>query len=838
MQRLDLNGTYQLQSLEHQASIAHMLAPEFVPEGWLDSHVPEDVRTVLRRNGLITGHYYGKDVDAERWIDDQDWVYYRTFYADGSLTGARHALHFEGIDTLAEIYLNGVRIGDCENMHIRHSFDVTGHLVCGGLNRLIVRVLSPIRTIEHMDRTGLYPQEDTSRLLIRKSQMNYGWDFSGHCLTTGIWKDVYLESRTHERLEDVFLATEKLEDGQAFLRLQLSASGSDEGYEVEFSMMYEDRPVLTTAGSVKEMADCRLTVVDPHLWWPRPYGRADLYQVRATLKYNGESVDEQRFSFGIRTVELRQDPLPDGGRTFIFVVNGKPIFVRGANWVPANAVYAEIQDRDYDFYIREAVQANLSMLRIWGGGIYESDYFFDLCDRNGIMIFQDFMLACGIYPQDDRFLALVHREAVQIVRKYRNRASLVMWSGDNEVDQAYWWYDLQDHFQENKVNRIAVAEAVRETDPTRPFLVSSPGSPFTEEVGGDDPNSPVQGDMHIYLTRFHPESEYYYKKLTEFVPRFMSEYGFSSLPGKDTYGKFNFYKQPLHVERNPWLGELAHLEQLGEQQAYDELIYATQYTHAQALKYWIEYMRSFKWTCGGTLYWKFNDPVAPNRPDMLFPTLMSAVDFYGKRKMAFYYSKRAYEDIILAFREDQAGNLTIAACNETEHAYTGNLRLSLWDYQGQTDVIWDKWCKIFQDSADVLATFTKEEIEGFASRHAYLKAEFLSDSLQLDNRYPFQEIAQFLQVKLPETKLSVTASTRDGHIEIAIATQRYAQDVRLDLFPMHEQAEFTDNCFDLDAGSKRIVRMTDFAGDLKEARLRVKAHNSPAVILDLCELLF
>lgn len=532
MNKIDLTGPYKLKYYEYGTfQIQEAASSDFYPNDWLETIVPEDVRTVLRRYGYIEGHYYGKDLNKERWIEEKDWIYYRSFSLPKNPVPKKTSLYFEGIDTISKIWINGIYLGMSNNMFLEYSFDVTQSLLWGEENHLVVQVLSPVKYTEAFDRTGIYPKTDTTRLLLRKSQMNWGWDFCGHCLTTGIWKPVTLKCEDHASLKTVLLATEKLHENKAMLHLQCEIQGKGKGSDWErFFITLEfmgDGPILCWKFSATQAACSSFFLEDPRPWWPRPYGEPFLYKVRVRLYDGANLLDEKNFRFGIRTIQLIQER--DGlGRSFLFSINGKRIFIRGANWVPLNCIYGEIRDEDYEQPMKRVVDSHISMLRIWGGGIYEAPHFLDLCDENGIMVFQDMMLACGIYPQDDAFLQTIYEEAKYIVRQNYNRACIVLWSADNELDEAYRWEDLLEHFRENKVNRLAVKEGVTKQDPYRPFLVSSPASPFEEEKGGDDPNSDLQGDMHLYLTRFEKDQPFYYKKLLEYKPRFMSEFGFSS----------------------------------------------------------------------------------------------------------------------------------------------------------------------------------------------------------------------------------------------------------------------------------------------------------------------
>lgn len=836
MKKIDLDGVYKLKRLDYGTDIGFVFADDFYPAGYLDANVPGDVRTALKAYGLIDGYYLGKDLDRERWIEESDWLYVRDFYCERELEGKENLLCFEGIDTLAQVWLNGVCVGNTDNMFLEYRFDVGTVLRYGAWNTLAVKVISPVESQKDVDRSGIYPQEDTTRMLLRKSQMNWGWDFCGHCLTGGIWKSVRIQSRDHAILGTVRFRTKRMEEKRAVLEAELAADRyapyrEKTDLEARIELCYGEEKVTTARLSLNEPVCTELAVENPRLWWPRPYGEAALYDITVLLYEDGRLVDEQRLRFGIRTVVLKQDRLLEGGRSFLLEVNGKKIFVRGANWVPLNCVYGEIEEEEYDFYFKRVTESNLSMLRVWGGGIYEPDHFFDLCDENGVMVFQDFMLACGIFPQNDDFLDRVSKEVASVVERYYNRTSLVLWSADNELDEAYLWYGMQEHFKENRVNRIGVQRAVKEHDPYRPFLVSSPCSPFEEEEGGDEANSCLQGDMHIYLTRFVKDSEYYYRKLLEFVPRFMSEYGFSSLPVDDTYHAFNFYGKKPDLMANPWLGELPWLKELSETGSAEDIIYMTQFTHAQALKYWIEYLRACKWTCGGSLYWKFNDPIAPGRENMLFPTLMSVIDFERRPKLAYYYAKRAYEDVILAFREEEEG-LALYGCSEEDCACQGALTVEALDYRGNVHGVWKNDAVIAADAATRLLTLSAEELAKLDRTTAYLRAEMECGGRKLVNRFSLLEIGEFDQVKMPQAKLSVSVGyPGENRVEILLETDQYAQDVMISV--QDTDVFFSDNAFCMDARSRTVCALEFEGGGWCGKRLRVKAWNADAVVVVL-----
>lgn len=829
MKHMTLDGMYKLKYFEHGAfRIEDVMRDGFFPGDWIDANVPEDVRTTLRRYGYLSGYYYDKDLDQERWIDEKDWVYLRSFTPDERLRGHACALCLKGVDTLARVWLNGTLLGECQNMFRTYTFPVGGALRFGQENRLVIQVLSPLGGTAHLSRAGIYPEDDATRMLLRKSQMNWGWDFCGHCLTAGLWKPVLLQTCDEPALDDVHLTTTALDAAQATLHFSCGALRCDPNAAVELQLSADGVPVYTRRLSIDEARDFSFALSHPRPWWPRPYGAPFLYDVCVRLLQNGVTVDKTSFRFGLRTVELLQQQ-EAGGRSFVLQINGRRLFVRGANWVPLNCVYAEMQPEDYDRAFARVLDSNLSMLRVWGGGIYESEHFLDLCDEHGVMVFQDMMLACGIFPQDEAFLREVYEEVCEVVRQNYNRTCIVLWSADNELDEAYRWYDKLPEFPSNRVNREAVRRAVQENDASRPFLVSSPCSPFVDEAGAEDPNSDLQGDIHLYLTRFQKGDEYYYKKILEYRPRFLSEYGFSSLPSEPSYSRFNFRRGALDLVRNPWLAQLDWLAALGEAGDAEAIIYYSQFTHAQALKYWIEYLRSLKWHCGGSLYWKFNDPVAPNRENMLFPSLMSSLDFYGLPKMAYYYARRAYEDRALCFREQADGSLAVYGCSEADDDWHGVLRLRLVTYDG--DLVWSAQqdACLAADSATLLAAVPAEVLAAAPAYRCYLAAEFAArESAALRNLFHLTEIGEWDRVSLPQAALRAAVRAVSGaELEVTIESDAFAQDVVVEILDC--DVYYSDNAFCMERGERVVVRAR-LTGSVPDwLYVRVRACNAKPV---------
>lgn len=863
MSELRLNGKWKVTHLPYLAPISHILDESFVPEGWLDACVPEEIHATLRRAGVIRGHTYGKDTDEETWIEEADWVYYKEFYAPAALRARQVVLDCQGLDTFCDIYLNGVKLGSGRNMHVPFTADIGDLLRYGTRNVLVVRFYSPVKHVEGLDQQGLFSITTSERLLARKAQMNYSWDFCGRCVTTGIWKEVSIRSSDEARIGDYYLYTKAVADGAATIGLEvepelLAANAAGEsrpdaaaddagadtagGYRLEARLTKDGREVCYREGGLAEFASLELTVEAPLLWWPRPYGSPELYDFSLTLKKDGKVLHEKRQKFGIRTIEIVQEDQADG-RSFIFAVNGRRLFVRGANWVPTRMIYTDITDRDYEVLLDYAAAGNISMLRIWGGGIYESPRFFELCDELGIMVWNDFMLACGIYPQQGEFLDNMAAEAEHVLRTYRNWTSLVVWAGDNENGQAYGWAGRPYEFAEDKLGYGVIDAACRRLDPHRSYMPTSPYSPDEFFKGGDNPSSPYQGDSHIYIMSADPgvnaNRDYgknYYKRIKSYKPRFMSEFGFISLPEKDTFYKFNFLREKL---RYP--GEMVEFLPMSrryiENGDHDETIRYSQSFNAMALKYWIEYFRSLKWTCAGSLYWKFNDPVADCAKGGVFPSHMSTVDMYGLPKMTYYYTRRAYDDLIVVCDEAADGARTVFACSELLEAAAGTLTVTRLDFAGRVLETRSWECLAAADSATPLCRLSPDEFRAQDVYGEYLKLELTTDRGVADNRYLYADIGELDRLALGDAGLKIVRAERSGgELAVTLRAERYARHVRLHI--LDRRASYSDNYFELDAGQEKRVAISlydDLAG-LEDTVLYVEAENAARTTLPLASL--
>uniref|UniRef100_A0A671SD63 Beta-mannosidase n=1 Tax=Sinocyclocheilus anshuiensis TaxID=1608454 RepID=A0A671SD63_9TELE len=663
----------------------------------LSAEVPGCVHTTLQRQGFISDPYYRFNDLAYRWISLDNWTYTTSFSVPTHVRGKGKAvLVFEGVDTVSTISLNGVTIGKTDNMFRRYDFEVTG-LLKDEENVLQVWIMSAVtyasqRSHAHTeyrvppDCPPPVQKGECHVNFIRKAQSSFSWDWGPSFPTLGIWKEVRLEVFNSSRVLsyttspkydsehsswnvevelffDVFVASK----GLVHLSIPLLQS------EAEFQLSL-------TPGQSKNVS----------LWWPFGHGEQFLYYLTIDVNLEGG----ETFNVAFRTVELVQEPIPSSpGLSFYFRINGKPIFLKGSNWIPVHAFQDQVTTDMITILLRSAQKANMNTLRVWGGGVYEQDIFYSLCDMYGIMIWQDFMFACALYPTEKDFIQTVREEVTHQVRRLKSHPSVVIWSGNNENEAAIAtdWFNIsvaaRPLYVKDYVNLYVenIRDIVLQEDSTRPFLVSSPTNGVESEKEGwvaKDPYDPHYGDTHYYS---------YYKDCWDWTAfprtRFASEYGFQSWPSLSTLSKvsvssdwdfssnFSAHRQH-HEDGNQQMLKQAELHYIlpnstDPVQKYRDTIYITQVMQAQCVKIQTEFYRRSrsdivegKGHTMGTLYWQLND--------IWQGPSWSSVEFGGKWKMLHYWATDFYAPILSAGVEDK-GDLLIYGVSDS-HSEKHNVK--------------------------------------------------------------------------------------------------------------------------------------------------------------------
>ncbi|HEY3010001.1 MAG TPA: glycoside hydrolase family 2 protein [Micromonosporaceae bacterium] len=651
-------------SLEPADASAVPLAA-IVRAGPIQAAVPGCVHTDLFAAGLIPDPYLDDNEDRLGWIGRTDWVYETGFeWADDGAD--RVDLECAGMDTVATVTLNGAQVGRTANMHRRYRFDVRT-LLRPGWNALRIRFDSAYRYAEALrDRLGARPVAYPEPFnFVRKMACNFGWDWGPTLVTAGIWRPIGLRSWSAARFTDV--------------RPRVTVAGGVGTIDVHVLVARAaDRPLMLAAAvgeararvavpAGQREAVVRLTVRDPELWWPRGYGDQPLYAVRVTLiDVDGSTVDEWSRRIGFRSVTL--DTTPDEhGTPYTVVVNDEPIFVRGVNWIPDDCFPSRVTRRRYAERLSQAADANVNYVRVWGGGCYESDDFYDIADELGLMVGQDFAFACAAYPEEEPFRSEVDAEARDNVTRLATHPSLVVWTGNNECQWGHadwgWVARLDGRSWGSGYYSRLLPRILAELDPTRPYW---PGSPWS---GSPDrhPNDPAHGTVHIWDVWNRRDYLHY----RAYRPRFVAEYGFQAPPAYATLRRA-VRDDPLtpdspgmrhHQKAEDGDGKLrraleAHLP---EPRDFDDWHWLTQLNQARAVAVGIEHFRSLHPVCMGSIVWQLNDcwPV----------TSWSAIDGDGRRKPVWYALRASYADRLLTV-QPRDGGLALVVVNDSGAAWS------------------------------------------------------------------------------------------------------------------------------------------------------------------------
>lgn len=636
--------------------------------------VPGNLELDLQRAGLIDDPFVGMNVVGLRKFESCHVWYWRRFDAKDR-PGHDALLVFEGIDCLADVFLNGERVGSSDNMLVEHIFDVTGKLV--GDNELLVHIRPAVeeaKRYEYPPGVGANPPNVES-LYVRKAPHMYGWDIMPRVLSGGLWRPVGLVFRPVERFESVFLATRELSSDLQKAELALhyrarTTGGAGDSYEVRVDGSCGSSSFSAGQCLVFEAGRISLGVEEPVLWWPRGRGEPNLYDVTVKLFKNGEQIDGVNFHHGIRTVELLRSnaELGEGKSEFCFKINDERVFIRGTNWVPLDAFHSRDLERT-ERAIELAEELECNMIRCWGGNVYESDLFFDLCDRKGMLVWQDFAMACAVYPQDQEFQDRLADEVRKVVRRLRQHPSLALWSGDNECDWAYEWQDRGDP-NNNVLTRQLLPSVLREEDPTRCYLPSSPYiDPYDYKT-----NKEFLPEHHLWGPRDYFKGDFYIKAHCHFV----SEIGYHGCPEPASLGKFLSAEKVWPWQDNeewklhgtnpvPELSLYAHRVELMAKQVreffgqvpetLEDFVFASQAVQAEAKKFFIEWFRQGKWRRTGILWWNLIDG---------WPQFSDAVvDYYWQKKLAYHFIRTSQQLVCLVLGEPEGQRQQVLACNDT-----------------------------------------------------------------------------------------------------------------------------------------------------------------------------
>ena len=797
-------------------------------DGWRPATVPGCVHTDLLNNKLIDDPFYRDNEQKLQWIGKTDWEYQTTFnVAPEILARDNIDLVFEGLDTYANVFLNNQSLLNADNMFRTWRADCK-RLLRPGANTLRIRFRSPINEVLPIMAKLSYQlpagndQGEKTSPHTRKAPYQFGWDWGPRFVTSGVWRPVSLEAWDKARVDDLHILPKQITAAAASLTAEVevvadsNASATILVDNLTDKSVVAKREVNLAPGSNRVALD--FVIARPALWWPNGLGAHPLYTFKARLLINGRPIDETTTRTGLRSLELRQQR-DESGKSFTFVINGVPVFAKGGNWIPADSFPTRISKDKYRQLLESVRDTNMNMLRVWGGGIYERNDFYELCDEMGILVWQDFMFGCSLYPGDQAFLDNVRQEAIDNVRRLRNHPSIVIWVGNNEIESGWFHWGWKDQLPAKlwddylKIFYGVLPEVCGSLDPARPYWPSSPSSKLE-----DDPESQKMGDLH-YWQVWHaslPFSEY-----EKQFPRFMSEYGFQSFPQLETVNTYTVpadhdIKSPVMMahQRHPRGNQLIReymLREYPEPKDFESFLYVSQVLQAEGIKIGAEHLRRIMPHNMGSLFWQINDcwPVAS----------WSSIDYTGRWKALQYYARRFYSEILVSPHEEN-GNINVFVVSDRLQPAAAQLNLSLLDFEGNK--LWSQQKDIEVaplNSKSYLTVPTNILLAGKDAKAVVLFTEVLVDGKRVSSNEHF--FGAYKNLSLPRPQIKTDVVPVRGGFKVTLSTDKFARAVYLST--SNYPGLFADNYFDLIPGQKVEVQfrtgasipLSDFRKQLK-----------------------
>lgn len=817
---------------------------------WLAARVPGCIHTDLRRQKRIPDPFWGSNEAGLQWIEERDWTYRCSFDLPDTLRDHEHLdLVAEGLDTFASVRLNGHLLARTDNMFLAHRMAVQS-AIRPGSNTLEITFGSPMRVIRSRQKPTDFPEWNDplgGSSLVRKQQCSFGWDWGPRFATCGIYKPIRLEAWSETRFDSVRITQRHGPDG---VELTLSPRLAGKGSATIRGTVSLHGQVVTRfpapdgkhrRGFQKHKSHgyggatpVRLCIRNPELWWPNGQGSQPLYTVDLELVRDGRVLDTWSERIGLRTVGL--DRHADRfGESFQFVVNGRPIFAKGANWIPAHSFVSEV-DRDLlDNLLTSAAQAHMNMLRVWGGGIYESEDFYDLCDEKGLLVWQDFMFACALYSGDRAFLASVRAEAEHQTTRLANRACLALWCGNNEIEQ------MPQEILKTPARRKAyetifyriLPEVVAQRDGVTPYWPSSPHNPEGYQNGH---NNESAGDSHFWDV-WHARQPV--KRYEEKQFRFCSEFGMQSYSSPEVAAtfcrpeEFNVFGPAMENHQKNSAGNLIILDYVSRlyrlPHDYAGLAYLSQLNQAHCLKVGIEHFRRSMPCTMGALYWQLND---------CWPVFSwSSLEFGGKWKVLHFAAQRFFAPILLSAHVPGTETLgignTVRSTIREVHLHTvsdhpqttsGEIRWILFHLDGRRLEEGKKSVTLRYGEARRQKTLDFDRaLKNHGARHIFLRIRLETRDGHRSEDTVFFTAPRFLD--LPRARITTSVQrVSEREFDLGFQSQVFQHRVQVDLPGLPHRA--SDNFFDLYPGETHSVRIRTLAPATKQSIRRALTSRS------------
>ena len=795
---------------------------------WSDAKVPGTIHQDLLNHNRIPNPFYGMNEEAVQWVENEDWMYRTSFVVtEEQLNRDAAVLELDGLDTYADVFLNGALILRSDNMFVGHKVSVKP-VLRKGENRLLIRFRSAVKeALPQWETNGFdYPADNdhsSKRVSIytRKAPYSYGWDWGIRLATCGIWRPVRLVFSDVARIEDYYVRQASVSASKAdvdnrleitnvtsqpvsaLLKVAYHYSAND---TKEVQKQIELRPGENTV-SLPVMID------NPHLWMPNGWGEPSLYKFTASVSVDGVEVASQERQVGLRSIRVVMED-DEHGKSFYFEVNGHPMFAKGANFIPDDALLPNVTTERYKRIFEDVKAANMNMLRVWGGGIYEDDKFYDEADRNGILIWQDFLFACTTYPHDPLFLKRVEAEAEYNIKRLRGHASLAMWCGNNEIYEGvrYWgWknkYTAEAFAEMNRgydiLFRQLLPDMVKRFDSDRFYMH---GSPY--EANWGRPESWKIADSHNWGTWYGRKP---FESFDSEIPRFMSEYGFQAFPEMKTIRTFAEEKDfelespVMNAHQKATIGNALIKQTMGlyykVPAKFEDLVYVGLVLQGQGMHHGIEAHRRNRPYCMGSLFWQLNDS---------WPVVSwSSIDYYGNWKAMQYQSQRAFAPVLINAIKEGDDLCVYLISDELQDRDDVRLTVELMDFDGKSH---GKWTHSGKLSANTSMLFLKKRVDEFLSKQD-AATSFLRFTLKAKNGAALaDEVFYFAypkDQKLLEARIETSVKRRGEAIEMTLKADKLARDIFIEV-PV-QGVHFSDNFFDLLPGQRKKITITSPEG--------------------------
>ena len=815
---------------------------------WYPATVPGVVHTDLLQNKIIEDPFFRLNERGLQWIDKEDWVYETCFtLAADMMRKENMELVFEGLDTYADVYLNDECILKANNMFRRWSIPVRQYIREEN-NILKVYFHSPVKidvpkwdalpyqypeSNDQSENGGLFNKKIS--IFARKAGYHYGWDWGPRLVTSGIWRPVYIRAWSDLRINDVFIEQKEVGAGRAVIagHVELDADKDMDGVLVTITDEATGRVLGEWQADLKRGTN-RVTVDfvlhKPKLWWSNGLGEPFLYRFRTDIIAGGELLDSKTERVGIRSLKVVHQPDKDG-HTFYIELNGRPVFAKGANYIPSDNFLPRVTPENYKRTILDAAGVNMNMLRVWGGGIYENDVFYDLCDEHGIMIWQDFMFACSMYPAEGALLDNIHQEAVDNVKRLRNHACIALWCGNNECQDAWlgwgWKREIERQNKEyadkiwaqyRQQYHVTLPGVVREYAPGTFYWPSSPFA-FEGEMSGT-----TDGDRH-YWSVWHgkaPISDYDSEK-----SRFFSEYGFQSFPEFESVKRYAPYPEDWDIRSEVMMshqrgGDHANglietylLNEYKKPRDFRAFLYMNHVLQGDAIKTAIESHRRQMPYNMGTLFWQHNDcwPVAS----------WASRDYYGRWKAQHYYVRKAYDDILIS-PVVEGDDLKVYAVSDRLENTSGRLQLQVCQFDGTVVHHWGKSVGISgNDSRVCFSAPLAKLLEGANRGTVYVRVDYTDKSGRVyHNNYC---LGKQKDMDYPKVDLQTEVRSIEGGYEVTVSADKFARAVCLSV--ADNESVYSDNYFDVQPKSSVQVQVrTRLSAEAFNGSLRLTCLNN------------